>query len=313
MPLEKNATALKGLKELRARIVSQERERTRHRLPNDGIEAPEAPVDPQGASVSSPPEHSTPEPSAAHAPGLDHGTCSHSPAQASPPPPDVGSGERTPDGASATGDRSRTQEPFSSAKDLPVENRPATPPPPEDLHGSETDPDRSGAGFRAGIPSPNPSATPPRWRTLLARHCEERGWSEESLLETVIETTLRARQPAIRSGSEILATADRFRSVHCPPGSRQATLQSDRGCFGLQPKPGSPRLSHWKRHYELMGHQPSDARNAAQRRTLLELLEHLRSSRDFRVGGWTKQINPDDFIVVRHPSSPLPCNDLTPN
>jgi len=262
MSLGKNATALKGLKDLRARIVSQERERTRSRLPGSHAEEPAA-ENPPVIALETPVETPTPAkeafgsaPAPAPAP---------SPVSPPPSPPEAFS--------HPTSKRSLTTDPGTEGQALEK------------------------APFAAGGPS-----EPPRWRSLLTSHCEARGWSEETLLTILVEESLRARQPAIRAGSELLASADRFRSLACPPGSPQAVLRSDQGCFHLQPKPTSPRMSLWRRHYELMGHLPSDAKQAARRRTLLELLEQLRSARDFRVGAWFKQVSPDDFNVVRQPN-----------
>lgn len=309
MPPEKTATALKGLKDLRARIVSQERERTRSRLPGGGQgEASEAPTE-GPAATNSLDANQIPSPSPTA--GITTSSITTIPAPSGNPSPTA----PIPESDTAHRIRSAPSDVHSSEPELPEPIMGEAVPTSEQPAGEITPMRPTGdvdkppitapeSGNASGSPdshSPASMPTLPLWRTLLAGQCDKDGWSEETLMAALIEDTLRARQPTIRVGSEILAKADRFRSIHCPPGSSRAILQSDQGRFHLQPRPTNPRLAHWKRHYELMGQLPSDAKLAAHRRTLLELLEHLRSARDFRVGGWVKQVSPDDFDVARQP------------
>lgn len=286
MPTEKTAAALKGLKDLRARIVSQERERTRHRIPGSPQESTEGggprSIEPPAAggpaAVEAIPEVATPvgipkdeiRPTENDAPP-------RAPDMASIEPPRVGDGRPT----VAEPDPS-----VSSARD--PERMP--PPPANRIDGGT-----------AAADTPDSSAPSESWRAVLDGHCHPQGWTAETLLPLLLEETLGSRQPAIQQGGTLIASSDRCRFLRCPPGSTHALLRSDRGAFELHPKATSPRWSHWRRHYELLGYPPVEAKQAARRRTLLELLEHLRAPTDFRIGRWIKQVSPDDFLVVRQP------------
>lgn len=277
MATEKSATALKGLKDLRARIVSQERERTRTRLPGSTavVEGESQPTDDAGVNCG------------AMSPCIASNQSKSMVPQCPTEPDHEGSEEVADETPPIVG---------ASGESLPFKAQP--------------DPGKVGEQDQSSEPHPSSQeareteasvevSISPAWRSLLAKHCVSGGWSEETLLPLLVEETLRARQPSVRMGGQLLATADSFRSIHCPPGAAIVTLKSDQGCFQLQPKPTSPRMAHWRRHYELMGHPPSEAKRAACRRTLLELTEQLRSATDFRVGSWTKIISTQDFDVVR--------------
>lgn len=298
---EKNPLA--GLKDLRARIVAEERERTRARFGSGetasgpGPNAPEPPVASPPASpeadasspaallpsrAASPAEPPTPRPletSAAAEPEPE------APTAAGPAPAPV----PLPSGPATVGFRHEPYAPLPAAaatipgaSEVPVSPGPAGEP---------------GEPTREQVPEVPPTEP---WRSLVARHCSPEGWTEATLLPLVVERALASRQPAIRHGSSLLASADRFRCLSTVPSAGYLELRSDRGWFRLSPRAESPRLDSWRRQYELAGYPTAQARVLATRRMLHDLRESLKATADFQTGLWTKQISADDYLVQRH-------------